>query len=46
MSLEYVLEPVSEVGAATGIMITSNGRMIAAAESVCRGGGSAMIVKP
>ncbi len=46
ITLGHVLESVPEIGAATGITITPNGRMIAAAEPVRRGGGSAMTVKP
>jgi gamma-glutamyltranspeptidase / glutathione hydrolase len=36
---------VPEIGAATGISIVPNGRIIAAAEPVRLGGGSAMTVK-
>ncbi|MFC7849205.1 gamma-glutamyltransferase [Arthrobacter sp. NPDC057388] len=36
----------AEIGAATAIEFRSGGRMIAAAEPVRRGGGSAMVVKP
>jgi hypothetical protein len=43
-ALGHVLEPVPEIGAATGITIAPDGRMIAAAEPVRRGGGSAMTV--
>ena len=35
-----------EIGAATAIEFKPNGRMVAAAEPVRRGGGSAMVVKP
>jgi gamma-glutamyltranspeptidase / glutathione hydrolase len=45
IALGHVLEPVPEIGAATGISIAPNGRIIAAAEPVRRGGGSAMTVK-
>jgi gamma-glutamyltranspeptidase / glutathione hydrolase len=44
ITLGHVLEPVPELGAATGITIAPDGRMIAAAEPVRRGGGSAMTV--
>jgi gamma-glutamyltranspeptidase/glutathione hydrolase len=43
-ALGHVLEPVPEIGAATGIKIALDGRMTAAAEPVRRGGGSAMTV--
>jgi gamma-glutamyltranspeptidase/glutathione hydrolase len=36
----------SEIGAATAIEFLDNGRVLAAAEPVRRGGGSAMVVKP
>ncbi|CAN7363041.1 gamma-glutamyltransferase [Arthrobacter sp. LjRoot14] len=36
----------AEIGAATAIEFKPNGRMVAAAEPVRRGGGSAMVVKP
>jgi gamma-glutamyltranspeptidase/glutathione hydrolase len=35
-----------EIGAATAIEFAENGRQIAAAEPVRRGGGSAMVVRP
>jgi gamma-glutamyltranspeptidase / glutathione hydrolase len=35
----------AEIGAATGIEFRSDGRMLAAAEPVRRGGGSAMVVR-
>ena len=35
-----------EIGAATGIELTGDGGMVAAAEPVRRGGGSAMVVSP
>lgn len=44
ITLGHVLEPIPEIGAATGITISPEGRMIAAAEPVRRGGGSAMTV--
>jgi gamma-glutamyltranspeptidase / glutathione hydrolase len=39
----HVLAPTGEIGAATGIEFLSDGRVLAAAEPVRRGGGSAMI---
>jgi gamma-glutamyltranspeptidase/glutathione hydrolase len=36
----------AEIGAATAIEFLPDGRMVAAAEPVRRGGGSAMVVKP
>jgi gamma-glutamyltranspeptidase / glutathione hydrolase len=44
MGLGHVLEPVPEIGAATGITIARGGRIIAAAEPVRRGGGWAMAI--
>jgi gamma-glutamyltranspeptidase/glutathione hydrolase len=38
--------PTSEIGAATGIELLADGRVLAAAEPVRRGGGSAMVVEP
>jgi gamma-glutamyltranspeptidase/glutathione hydrolase len=46
VKLGHILEPLPEIGAATGIVINPNGTMIAAAEPVRRGGGSAMTVAP
>ncbi len=43
-TLGHILEPVPEIGAATGITIAPDGLMTAAAEPVRRGGGSAMTV--
>lgn len=43
-ALGHVLEPVPEIGAATGIAITPDGLITAVAEPVRRGGGSAMTV--
>jgi gamma-glutamyltranspeptidase / glutathione hydrolase len=40
---KQVLAPTGEIGAATGIDFLRNGRVVAAAEPVRRGGGSAMI---
>ena len=42
--LGHPLTPIDEIGAATGIVIHSDGRMLAAAEPKRRGGGSAMVV--
>ena len=39
----HVLAPTGEIGAATGIEFLRDGRVLAAAEPVRRGGGSAMI---
>ena len=36
----------AEIGAATGIELLGDGRALAAAEPVRRGGGSALVVKP
>jgi gamma-glutamyltranspeptidase/glutathione hydrolase len=38
--------PTSEIGAATGIELLAGGRVLAAAEPVRRGGGSAMVEQP
>ena len=38
--------PVEELGAAAAVEVRRSGRMIAAAEPVRRGGGSAMVVRP
>jgi gamma-glutamyltranspeptidase / glutathione hydrolase len=43
-ALGHVLEPVPEIGAATGITINPDGSMMAAAEPTRRGGGFAMTV--
>ena len=37
---------LAEIGAATGIEFLGGGRLLAAAEPVRRGGGSAMVVSP
>jgi gamma-glutamyltranspeptidase/glutathione hydrolase len=37
---------VAEIGAATGIVVAPDGSILAAAEPVRRGGGSAMVVQP
>lgn len=44
-ALGQVLEPIPEIGAATGIVISPDGRITAAAEPVRRGGGSAGVVR-
>lgn len=45
-ALGHSLEPVPEIGAATGLVIQPNGAIFAAAEPVRRGGGSTMTVRP
>ena len=42
----HVLSRTAEIGAATGIEFLGGGRMLAAAEPVRRGGGSAAVVSP
>ena len=42
----HVFSPTPEIGAVTGIEFLGGGRMLAAAEPVRRGGGSAMVVSP
>ena len=42
----HVLAPTGEIGAATGIEFLDHGRVLAAAEPVRRGGGSAMVEFP
>jgi gamma-glutamyltranspeptidase/glutathione hydrolase len=42
----HVLSLTAEIGAATGIEFFDDGRLLAAAEPVRRGGGSAMVVTP
>jgi len=44
--LGHVLEPVPEIGAATGIILNLDGTTVAVAEPKRRGGGSAMTVMP
>ncbi|MBD2056438.1 hypothetical protein H6F88_10495, partial [Oculatella sp. FACHB-28] len=44
-ALGHVLEPVPEIGAATGIVIRPDRTMTAAAEPSRRGGGAAMTVR-
>lgn len=45
VALGHQLEPVPEIGAATGLVVYPNGSMVGAAEPTRRGGGSAMVVK-
>jgi gamma-glutamyltranspeptidase / glutathione hydrolase len=45
-SYGHVLSPTGEIGAATGIEFLGGGRLLAAAEPVRRGGGSAGVVRP
>lgn len=45
-ALGHELEPVAEMGAATGAIVSPDGTMTAAAEPVRRGGGAAMAVTP
>jgi gamma-glutamyltranspeptidase/glutathione hydrolase len=42
----HVLALTGEIGAATGIEFLDDGRLVAAAEPVRRGGGSAMVASP
>ena len=42
----HVFTPTPEIGAATGLEFLSRGRVLAAAEPVRRGGGSAAVVRP
>jgi gamma-glutamyltranspeptidase/glutathione hydrolase len=42
----HVLSPIAEIGASTGIEFLGADRLLAAAEPVRRGGGSAMVVSP
>jgi gamma-glutamyltranspeptidase/glutathione hydrolase len=46
MALGHVFAPNPEIGAATGVEFLPNGRVLAAAEPVRRGGGSAAVVSP
>jgi gamma-glutamyltranspeptidase / glutathione hydrolase len=41
-----VFTPIPEIGAATGVEFLPDGQVVAAAEPVRRGGGSAAVVKP
>ena len=45
-ALGHVFTPNPEIGAATGVEFLPDGRMLAVAEPVRRGGGSAAVVKP
>jgi gamma-glutamyltranspeptidase/glutathione hydrolase len=45
-ALGHVFAETSEIGAATGIQRLPDGRWLAAAETVRRGGGSAQVVRP
>jgi gamma-glutamyltranspeptidase / glutathione hydrolase len=42
----HAFAPVDEIGAATGVEFLPDGRLLAAAETVRRGGGSAGVVQP
>ncbi|MCF3102518.1 gamma-glutamyltransferase [Streptomyces roseoverticillatus] len=44
--LGHVFKPNPEIGAATGVQRLPDGRWVAAAERIRRGGGSAMVVNP
>jgi gamma-glutamyltranspeptidase/glutathione hydrolase len=46
VALGHDLRGVAEIGAATGIVVAPDGSILAAAEPVRRGGGSAMVVQP
>ncbi|MFJ2396343.1 gamma-glutamyltransferase [Streptomyces sp. NPDC087843] len=45
-ALGHSFKPNPEIGAATGVQRLPNGKWLAAAEPVRRGGGSAMVVRP
>lgn len=45
-ALGHVLEPIPEIGAATGIILNPDGTIVAVAEPKRRGGGVAMTVMP
>jgi gamma-glutamyltranspeptidase/glutathione hydrolase len=45
-ALGHEFTEIPEIGAATGVEFLSDGRVVAAAEPVRRGGGSAAVVKP
>ena len=45
-ALGHVFTPNPEIGAATGLEFLPDGRVLAAAEPVRRGGGSAAVVRP
>ena len=46
MALGHTFSTMAEIGAATGVEFLPNGQVLAAAEPVRRGGGSAAVVKP
>jgi gamma-glutamyltranspeptidase / glutathione hydrolase len=46
MALGHKFSPMAEIGAATGVEFRHDGQVLAAAEPVRRGGGSAAVVKP
>ena len=46
MKLGHAFAPNPEIGAATGVEFLPDGQVLAAAEPVRRGGGSAAVVKP
>jgi gamma-glutamyltranspeptidase/glutathione hydrolase len=46
MKLGHVFAANPEIGAATGVEFLPDGRVVAAAEPVRRGGGSAAVVRP
>jgi gamma-glutamyltranspeptidase/glutathione hydrolase len=45
-ALGHVFAPTGEIGAATGVELLPDGRVVAAAEPTRRGGGSAGVVQP
>ena len=45
-ALGHVFAPTPEIGAATGVEFLPNGQVVAVAEPVRRGGGSAAVVRP
>ncbi|WP_324788089.1 gamma-glutamyltransferase [Streptomyces sp. H51] len=45
-AIGHSFKPNAEIGAATGVQRLPDGRWLAAAEKVRRGGGSAMVVRP
>jgi gamma-glutamyltranspeptidase/glutathione hydrolase len=45
-AIGHSFKPNPEIGAATGVQRLANGKWLAAAEKVRRGGGSAMVVRP
>jgi gamma-glutamyltranspeptidase/glutathione hydrolase len=46
MALGHTFSTMAEIGAATGVEFLPDGQLVAAAEPVRRGGGSAAVVKP